>query len=122
MRRTALLLALAGLLGGCRQPEIEPHRQIPGSDPARGRAVVERTACGVCHNIPSIAGARGRLGPPLGGFGTRALIAGVVPNRPDVLARFVREAPSVVKDTAMPPMPLSQREALDVAAFLYTLR
>lgn len=79
-------------------------------------------ACGVCHVVPGATGARGRVGPSLAGFGRRTFIAGVVPNRPDVLARFVQNAPSLVPNTAMPPLPINQSEARDVAAFLYTLR
>jgi cytochrome c1 len=50
------------------------------------------------------------------------LIAGVVPNKPDSLAQFVREASSISSQTAMPRMPLNEQQARDVAAFLYTLR
>ena len=50
------------------------------------------------------------------------MIAGRLPNRPDVLAHFVRRAPELVPGTTMPAMPLSEKEARDVAAYLYTLR
>jgi cytochrome c1 len=63
----------------------------------------------------------GALGPPLAGFAERTIIAGRLPNRPDLLARFIRDAPSVAPGTAMPAMPISEEESRDVAAFLYTL-
>jgi len=62
------------------------------------------------------------LGPSLHRFADRAFIAGVAANTPDALAQFVRNAPSVDNDTAMPEMPLTDREARDIAAFLYSLR
>lgn len=116
------MLACAALVAGCRPPDTPEHLRISGGDPSRGRAVVESTGCGVCHVIPGINGPNGRLGPSLDRFGTRPLIAGVAPNRPDVLTQFVRNAPSIAADTAMPDLPLKDEEARDVAAFLYTLR
>lgn len=84
--------------------------------------MIERVGCAACHTIPGIGWPKGRVGPPLKGFAEQSLIAGRVPNRPDVLAAFVRNAPAVVPETGMPPMPLSEEEARDVAAYLYTLR
>lgn len=49
------------------------------------------------------------------------MIAGRLPNQPEVMATFVRDAPSLAPDTGMPSMPLTETEARDVAAYLYTL-
>ncbi|WP_235510593.1 c-type cytochrome [Tsuneonella troitsensis] len=49
------------------------------------------------------------------------MIAGTLPNRPDVLAAFIRNPPSVKPGSTMPPMPVTQREAADIAAYLYGL-
>ena len=65
--------------------------------------------------------AAGKTAPALQGFDRRGLIAGKLPNRPEVLAEFVRNAPALVADTTMPPMPLSANEALDVTAYLYEI-
>lgn len=92
------------------------------SNPDRGRQVIEQVGCAACHAIPGVDWPRGTLGPPLDGFAQQTLIAGRVPNRPDTLAAFVRDAPSVDPQSAMPPMPLSQQESRNVAAYLYTLR
>jgi cytochrome c1 len=89
---------------------------------AAGRTVVATLDCGVCHDIPGIVGADGIVGPPLAGFGRRTLIAGLLPNEPDLLAQWVRDAPSLVPNTGMPDLPISDAEAANVAAFLYTLR
>lgn len=122
MRREFLFVVLASLLVGCSDEEMPFHLRVEGGEQERGRQAVASIGCGVCHVIPGIAGARGRVGPPLDAFGTRAFIAGRVPNRPAELVRFVRDAPSVAPETAMPRLPLSDQQARDIAAYLYTLR
>lgn len=116
MRRTAMLMVF--VLAGCGQP---PAQAIDG-DAEAGRRLVARVDCGVCHTIPGVAGARGKVGPSLDGFAERVYIAGSLPNRPGVLMDWVRRAPEMMPNTAMPPFPFSDREALDIAAFLYILR
>lgn len=92
---------------------------MPLADAQRGKAAIERVGCASCHTIEGIAWPQGRTAPALTGLERRGLIAGRLPNRPDVLAAFVRDAPSLVPDSAMPAMPLTEREARDVAAYLY---
>lgn len=116
--RSAGLLAI--LLTGCGGPATDQEPQV--GDVAAGRTVVATLDCGVCHDIPGIVGADGIVGPPLAGFGRRTLIAGLLPNEPDLLAQWVRDAPSLVPNTGMPDLPISDAEAANVAAFLYTLR
>ena len=88
---------------------------------ARGKAAMERAGCGACHTIPGIGWPRGKVGPSLEGFAERGLIAGQLPNRPDVLAAFVRNAPALLPETTMPAMPLCEAESRDVAAYLYEM-
>ena len=52
----------------------------------------------------------------------RAYIAGRLPNRPTMLTVWLRDPPPIDPETAMPALGLSEAEALDVAAYLYTLR
>lgn len=120
--RRAGATIIAGLaLAGCDAGVSEPSA-LSGADPDRGRDLIEAVGCGACHHIPGIRGPRGRIGPPLAGFGDRALIAGRFPNEPETLARWVRDAPSLSPRTGMPPMPLDETQARDVAAYLGTLR
>jgi mono/diheme cytochrome c family protein len=114
-----LWLALAG--SGCEN-ESSTELRVVGGDPQAGRRIILDVGCGACHHIPGIAGALGIVGPSLNQFGRHALIAGVIPNRPTELVLWVREAPALVPDTAMPSMPITESQARDVAAFLYTLR
>lgn len=94
---------------------------MPGADAGRGREIIARVGCGACHTIPGVSWPKGRVGPALAGFGSRPLIAGRSTNDPDTLAGFVRNAPAFAPGVGMPPMPLTDEEARDVAAYLYTL-
>ena len=91
------------------------------ASPERGKAAIERVGCASCHSIAGIDWPKGKAGPPLRAMNGRSLIAGELPNRPEILAAFVRDAPALVPGASMPAMPLTRREALDVAAYLYGL-
>lgn len=107
-----LLLALAS----CEAP---PQSGV--GNPDTGRAVIASVGCGACHRIPGVAGASGIVGPSLRDFAERPLIGGTHVNEPSVLVGWVRNAPELSPDTGMPRMPLSEQEARDAAAYLYTL-
>lgn len=81
---------------------------------------MERVGCGSCHFIPGVW-PEGRLGPSLDRFADQSLIGGRLPNRPEVLAGFLRDAPQWLPGTAMPAMPLTEQESRDAAAYLYAL-
>lgn len=119
MRRRALAI-LPLLLAACVDKADLP-RQVAQGDAARGLAVVREAGCAACHKVPGVAWPEGRSASNLAGFGARPLIAGRLPNQPDVLVRWLIDAPSLDPGTGMPPMPLSQSQARDVAAYLYTL-
>lgn len=107
------------LVASCKSPSDEVHH-MPQTDPARGLAAIQRAGCGACHVIPGLDWPRGQSAHSLQGFADQGLIAGRIPNRPDVLAAYVRDAPATLPGTTMPAMPLTRREARDVAAYLYT--
>lgn len=113
-----ILLPLVLAAGAC--VEAPDQRQfMPFADAARGERAIESAGCASCHTIDGIRWPQGRVGPRLQGFADRALIAGRVPNTPENLSAFVRDAPDLVPGTTMPAMPISEREARDIAAFLY---
>lgn len=118
--RLAMAASALLLVGGCQQATVEPQA-IAGAEAGRGRAIIARVGCGACHVIPGVSGPRGRVGPSLDGLANQALIAGRFPNEPETLARLVRDAPSLIPQSGMPAMPLTEQEARDVAAYLYTL-
>lgn len=115
-----LLPAVAAALSACADTS-DPPRSIAGADPAAGLAAMRRHGCGACHAIPGLDWPRGVSGPALRGFADRPLLAGRFSNRPDVLVRFITDAPAMAPDTAMPSIPLTHEETRDMAAYLYTL-
>lgn len=88
---------------------------------ALGREAAERLGCGACHILPGIDWPQGKVGPDLHGFADRAMIAGQLPNKPEILTRFVRDAPSLTPGTAMPAVPMEDGEARAIAAWLRSL-
>lgn len=116
-----LLLAAGFGLAAC-QSAVPVQQQIVDANPERGRQAITAIGCGACHEIPGVQGAHGIVGPSLEDFGQRQLIGGVLPNEPTVLIQWVENAPSLIPETGMPDLPLSQDQARDIAAYLYTLR
>ena len=62
------------------------------------------------------------VGPPLDHIAQRVYIAGVLPNEPDNMIRWIENPQAVDPKTAMPYMGVTPRDARDIAAYLYTLR
>jgi mono/diheme cytochrome c family protein len=99
--------------------------EAPGAaapDARRGKKAIDQYACATCHQIPGIVGANAPVGPPLDGAGTRGFIAGVLPNTPENMARWIRHPQAVSPRSAMPDLGVSERDAQDIAAYLSTLR
>lgn len=119
---TVAMCALA-MLAGCRGGRIDRSYIVAtGGQPDKGREIILSKHCGSCHTIPTLREAQGVVGPPLFFFSRRTYIAGELPNTPENLARWVRSPQSVEPNTAMPNLGLSDQQARDVAAYLYTLR
>jgi cytochrome c1 len=95
---------------------------LTGGDPDHGSKLVVRYGCVGCHDIPGVPGANGLVGPPLEHIASRVYIGGVLLNNPDNLMRWLKNPPSVDPMTAMPATGLSDRDARDIAAYLYTLQ
>lgn len=68
-----------------------------------------------------MVGANSLVGPPLDRMAKRIYVAGTLPNTPDNLIRWLREPQTLAPFTAMPDLGVSERDARDMAAYLYTL-
>lgn len=118
-----ILLTLAGLSGCDRgYPDREEILIVPGGDAARAPALMARHGCTGCHVIPGIQGPSAWVGPPLTAWSRRIYIAGTLPNSPDNLVAWLMDPPAFREHTAMPRVGLTEAEARDLAAYLYTLR
>jgi cytochrome c len=114
---------IAAFTGACRGGNSLPqYSTATGGNAARGKMLISQYHCGACHLIPGVRDAKGMVAPPLIFFGRRTLIAGEVPNSPGNLVAWLRSPQSIESGTAMPTLGLSEQQARDVAAYLYTLR
>jgi cytochrome c2 len=97
-------------------------RMLTGGDPARGMALLRPYGCARCHTIPGIEGSDGQIGPPLAGIANRMYVGGVVTNTPDNMIRWIVNPKSIDDKSAMPAVGVTEDQARDIAAYLYTLR
>ncbi len=107
-------LALA-LLAGCQD---KPPPAGGQGDPERGRVALAQHASRACHMIPGITGPETYVGRPLADLAERRFIAGSLPNTQANLVRWIRDPQSIDPNTAMPAMGVSERDALDMSAWL----
>jgi cytochrome c len=114
--------AVAAALAGCDSAlSRESPPQVPGGDPAAGADLIAQFGCGSCHTIPGIKEADGKVGPPLAGFAERQIIAGQLPNNAENLISWIMDPPSIEPGTAMPNLNVTEEQARDIAAYLFTL-
>jgi cytochrome c2 len=91
-----------------------------GGDPRRGEAVFIQYGCGSCHALKNVRSATGMVGPPLDGIALRVIVGGHLANTPENMERWIRDPQHVAPGTAMPDLRVGERDARDIAAFLYT--
>lgn len=116
----AVLAAVAAATACARVPPPPPG-EVRAGHPQRGSQLIQQYGCGSCHTIPGVDGADGLVGPPLIRFGARSYIAGELPNNADNLRRWIQHPRSVEPGTAMPDLGVSDIDARDIVAYLYTL-
>jgi cytochrome c2 len=121
MRSSVLALAVLLLLNGCGGAS-KKTAVTTGGDAGRGVAAISRYGCSSCHTIPGIAGAHGLVGPSLAGLSSRMYIAGMLPNEPGNLVRWVKDPKSVNEKTVMPNLGVTTQDAADIGAYLYSLK
>jgi cytochrome c len=115
--------ALRGLivvlvLAACeRLPDREP---LTGGDPKHGRGLVREFGCGSCHRISGVPGANANVAPPLEKLRSRVYLAGRFANTPQNLIEWIRDPRAMDPQTAMPAVGVDERQARDIAAYLYT--
>jgi cytochrome c1 len=103
-----------------QRTKIEVAKAMTGGDPSLAPALFHRFGCSGCHTIAGIPGANGQTGAPLIDFAERKYIAGVLENNSDNLVQWIMSPRKFNPQTAMPDPGLTQAEAKDLAAFLYS--
>ncbi|MBH1964732.1 MAG: c-type cytochrome [Comamonadaceae bacterium] len=103
--------------------ERTPDGATRAGDIERGKRAFYAYACMGCHTIPGIIFFPDpQVGPPLSGMASRTRIAGVVDNTEAHMVRWLRDPNAVKPGTAMPAMGMTEQDAVDLAAFLASLR
>jgi len=95
-------------------------RALTGGDPASAAELVQRYGCGACHAIPGLPGAGGRVGPSLIGLRERVFIGGMLPNTGPNLIAWIVDPRAFQRHSAMPATGITESEARDIAAYLYS--
>jgi cytochrome c1 len=117
------IVLLAGVVlaaSGCG--DRSSSTPVEGADPGNGRLLLRQYACGACHRIPGVANALGNVGPSLDAIGTRIYLAGMLPNTPSNMMRWIRAPQEIDPLTAMPDLQVPEQHARDMVGYLHTLR
>jgi len=118
-----IVVALVGIAWDYARERRQVRAQaaaITGGDPERGEALFIAYGCGSCHAVQNVRTASGNVGPPLDGIATRVIVAGHLANNPTNMEHWVRDPQQVSPGTGMPDLNVSEGDARDITAFLYT--
>jgi cytochrome c2 len=118
----AVVCGVVSCLGGCRPSATSEASLITGGDIERGRSAIGKYGCAACHTIPGIDGATATVGPPLDRIAVRTYLGGHLTNSPGNMIRWIQKPQEVDPKNAMPNMGVTDQDARDIAAYLYTLR
>ena len=117
---TFALLSLLVAFLACSNSRFEDAARVTGGEPVKGKEDIVRYGCPSCHEIPGIPTARSRVGPSLRNIVAQQYLAGQLLNTPDNMARWIRTPQEIRPDSAMPDMGLSEDQARDITAYLYS--
>jgi cytochrome c len=121
MLRHSLLLTLL-LTVGCKNDDVRLAQDVTGGDVRRGKSAFRKYGCGTCHEIHGEQTAQGHVGPSFHDFAEQAYLPGGLASNPENLVRWIRHPREVEPLTAMPELGVNERDARDLAAYLYTQR
>jgi cytochrome c len=117
-------LVVAMAASGCRERQPSPYEQaraLTGGDPAKGIAAIEKYGCGGCHTIPGVEGANATVGPPLANIASRKILGGHLENTPDNMRKWIQNPQKIDPKNVMPDMGVTDDDARNITAYLYTL-
>jgi cytochrome c len=117
-----VLVSVAIIFTSCNQEQERVAAAITGGNPQRGKAALSKYGCSTCHTIPGVRGADALVGPPLTQMGSRSYIAGVLPNTPGNMMRWIEDPLEVDRLTAMPNLGVTDTDARDISSYLYSLK
>lgn len=123
------MVAASLVISACGgQPvQVPAGTSAPGvataGDPAAGKQAIVKYGCGRCHTIPGIEGAIGTVGPNLTAFSRLSTIASTnILNTPDNDVQWIIDPPSLKPGTPMPVLGVNETDAINITAYLRTLK
>jgi len=116
-----LAIAVAIAANTANHMPVMAKQEVRQGDPRKAPQAIQEYGCGTCHKIPGITGADGRVGPKLDDLARRSLLAGQIPNTPDNLIFWIEHPQLVRPGSDMPEMGVSEEDARNIAAYLYSL-
>lgn len=100
---------------------LEEAKAKVGGDPTRGLQLMKRYGCNACHIVPGLPGG-GRVGPDLKGFASRPVIGHNLANTPENIIPWIVRPVSMDPQATMPSVGASEKDARDMATYLYALK
>jgi cytochrome c2 len=118
-----IVLLLSGLgASGCGSVAIKEAEAMTGGSVTRGKTAIGKYGCGACHAIPGLNSANATVGPPLTQIAVRQYLGGHLLNTPSNMVRWIQHPQAIDPGHAMPDLGVTDQDASDIAAFLYSLR
>ena len=122
-RTLAILLAAAICFSACGRSRVAKDAEmLTGGRVSRGQTAINKYGCAACHTIPGITAATATVGPPLTQVAIRQYLGGHLVNTPDNMVKWIQHPQQIDPKVAMPEMGVTDQDARDIAAYLYTLR
>ncbi len=116
-----LVVAAAIFASVPHHEDVMAMQTVPNADPSKAVNAMRAYGCGTCHTIPGVPGAQGMVGPRLDRVATRSFLAGQLPNTPDNLILWIQHPQKVRQGSDMPELGVSDADARNIAAYLYSL-
>ena len=121
--RTLLLLLAAAILTSACGPDVTREAEtLTGGSVQRGKTAIAKYGCSGCHTIPGIERASATVGPPLTAIARRHYLGGHLVNTPGNMIKWIQFPQQADPGNAMPNLGVSDQDARDIAAYLFTLR
>jgi putative membrane protein len=118
-----VIVACAILASACRSSKsVKEAEMITGGNVARGVPAIGKYGCAACHTIPGIDTATATVGPPLTQVAVRQYLGGHLTNSPGNMIHWIQHPQLIDPKNAMPELGVTDQDAKDIAAYLYTLR
>ena len=107
---------------GRQQSVFDQARTLTGGDPGKGMLAIDKYGCGGCHTIPGVNGANATVGPPLNNIASRTVLGGHLTNTPPNMELWIKKPQQIDPKNVMPDLGVTDQDAKDITAYLYTLR